>query len=219
MDRFSSIHVTKLSFNVFCQKMSQFISLPLHVLQISLFELLESVLSISNEVGNSNRWGGGAIKRIRDSAGICFEDDIPDADIPSKRDSLVHVLCFSLQGSQGQLEMLNQGCNHFPLMILNHYTKAHQLVKDGSINVGLVVQGGWGDLVHVLGLSVLRFSKMGRLEFFMDKAGFEENLIARLSRATTPCLALVIPHAPCNSNGKFKRFFPTCWKKIRCQCP
>lgn len=104
--------------------------------------------------------------------------------------------------------MLNQSCNHCPLMISNHYTEAHQLVKDGSINVGLVVQGGWGDLVLVLGLSVLRFSKMGRLKFFIDKAGFEENLIARLSRAATPCLALVIPHAPCNSNDKFKRLFP-----------
>ena len=49
---------------------------------------------------------------------------------------------------------------------------------------------------------------MGQLEFFKDKGGFEENLIDRLSRAAMPCLALVIPHAPCNSNDKFKRFFP-----------
>ena len=49
---------------------------------------------------------------------------------------------------------------------------------------------------------------MGQLEFFKDKGGFEENLIDRLSRAVMPCLALVIPHAPCNSNDKFKRFFP-----------
>ena len=53
---------------------------------MSPFEVLESMLSLSNEVGNSNRWGGGAIKHIGDSAGICFEDNIPDADIPSKRE-------------------------------------------------------------------------------------------------------------------------------------
>ena len=93
-------------------------------------------------------------------------------------------------------------------MISNHYTEAHQLVKDGSINVGLVVRWGWRDLVHFLGLFVLKFRKMGQLEFFKDKGGFEENLIDRLSRAVMPCLALVIPHAPCNSNDKFKRFFP-----------
>lgn len=57
--------------------------------------------------------------------------------------------------------MFDQGCNHFPLIILNHYFEAHRLVKDGSINVGLVVQWGLGDLVHVLGLSVLKISKIG----------------------------------------------------------
>lgn len=43
--------------------------------------------------------------------------------------------------------MLVQGCNHCPLMIPNHYTKAYQLVKNGNIKVDLVVRQGWGDLV------------------------------------------------------------------------
>ena len=48
--------------------------------------------------------------------------------------------------------------------------------------------------MHFLGLFVLKFRKMGQLEFFKDKGCFEENLIDRLSRAVMPCLALVIPH-------------------------
>lgn len=54
---------------------------------------------------------------------------------------------------------------------------------------------------------MLKFSKIGQLEFFKDKAGFVENLMARLSRAAMSCLVLVIPHAPCNSDDEFKQFF------------
>lgn len=46
-------------------------------------------------------------------------------------------------------------------MISNHYTMAHQLVKDGSINVGLVVRWGWGGPSAFLGLVRAEVSKDG----------------------------------------------------------
>ena len=102
MGGFFFIQITKLLIPCALSKyMLVFVLLSRHMLELTLSEILQSVLKIHNEVDNSNRGCGGPVESFRDSATICLKNNILDSDIPCKRDSFLHCLDFSPRLAEG----------------------------------------------------------------------------------------------------------------------
>ena len=87
-------------------------------------------------------WNGGARQSSENHVGISFKDNFLYANIPCKRNRYAHRLCFSLQRTKRQVQMLTESYDDCSCTVPNHCTDAHcaEILEDGYVGVHLEPQ-------------------------------------------------------------------------------